>query len=116
MFGMKQPLEESFASFLRAYATTSDTRIDFTIHPDDEMYTCVAGALGPGKARMHYFKLGSELTRTIKQIANWRFGDRLDRVRLLEFACGYGRNVRHLLHVFPRENIFVSDIMQKAGF
>src|SRR6516165_945474 len=110
MFSFKRRVVDPSARFLSSYATTSDPGTDFTIHPDDEMYTCVARAMGPGKARMHYFKLGSELTRTIKQIANWRFGDRLDRVRLLEFACGYGRNVRHLVHVFPRENIFVSDI------
>jgi SAM-dependent methyltransferase len=70
--------------------------------------------MGEAKARMNYIKLGSELTRTIKQIAQWRFGRQLGQVKLLEFACGYGRNVRHLVHVFPRRNITVSDIMEKA--
>ena len=29
---------------------------------------------------------------------------------MLEFACGYGRNVRHLVRRFPRATITVSDI------
>jgi SAM-dependent methyltransferase len=114
MFGRRSHVGEPLHHFLKSYATQGDPALDYTIHPDDQMYAPAARAWGPSKSRMVYVQLGSELTCTIKQIANWRFGPRLDDVRFLEFACGYGRVVRHLTHVFPRENIFVSDIMKEA--
>ena len=63
---------------------------------------------------MNYFRLGSELARTIMQIANWRFAGKTDQIKMMEFACGYGRNLRHIVHCIPAQNIFVSDIYADA--
>jgi SAM-dependent methyltransferase len=100
--------------FLKRYDASPSPIVDETIHPDDEMYTFVAAGMGVGKARMLYFRFGSDLTRTILQILNWKFAGRFDHVRFLEFACGYGRNVRHLVRVISKERIFVSDIQEPA--
>jgi SAM-dependent methyltransferase len=107
-------MQNDLDRFVRKYAPSGNPSLDTMIHPDDEMYTFPANGLGHNRAWMMYFQLGSELTRTILQIANWRFAGRLEEIKFLEFACGYGRNVRHLLHLFPRDHIFVSDIQEKA--
>jgi SAM-dependent methyltransferase len=111
---MESVMEKDILHLLSSRSLNSEREIDFTIHPDDEMFAVLAEALGASRAQMIYFRLGNELSRTIAQIARWRFGNQLDHVRLLEFACGYGRNVRHLVSLFPREHIFVSDIQQAA--
>ena len=101
--------------FLRKYNPAECPSVDCTIHPSDEMYFCHVPLVGSNKAWMTYFKLGSDLTRTILRIAEWRFGAaKIGEIKLLEFACGHGRVVRHLVTCFPRENVSVSDIYESA--
>ncbi|MCW3039629.1 MAG: putative methyltransferase [Solirubrobacterales bacterium] len=89
--------------------------LDETIHPDDEMLAVVADRLGvDSRARMSYLTMGADLAQVVEQLAYARFGADLTSVRVLEFASGYGRNVRHLVHVFPPQNITVSDIQEPA--
>jgi SAM-dependent methyltransferase len=104
----------SLEFFLKNYLKGDPPSVDDSIHPKDEMYLISRDRLGPDKAQMMYFKLGKDLSRTIAQIVDWRFTARRSSIRVMEFACGYGRNVRYLVHMFPKENIFVSDIYRDA--
>jgi SAM-dependent methyltransferase len=84
--------------------------LDAVVDPRDEMLQFSSGAWGATRARFDYLRLGHELVRTVDQIADWAFPGVRETVAVLEFACGYGRNVRHLVRRFPRHNITVSDV------
>jgi SAM-dependent methyltransferase len=107
-------MDRGIELFLKKYSAEDSPTVDCTIHPSDEMYTYSAERIGANKSWMNYFMLGGELTRTIAQIANWKFPGRIDHVQVLEFACGHGRNVRHTVKRFPARNVFVSDIYESA--
>jgi len=90
--------------------------IDATVHPNDEM--CIAGgeldAQDPDNVLTLYLRNGFEMCTTVEQIARWRFGA-LDRASvLLDFASGYGRLTRFLVHKLPAERITVSDVVGEA--
>ena len=82
--------------------------LDTYIAPGDEMLA--ASWLVPHRAHFQYFQLGDDLRDTVEQIVDWAFPGERDGLRVLEFACGSGRNLRHLVRVFPAENLFASDI------
>ena len=107
-------MKPSLEFFLKNYLKGEPPSLDVSIHPKDEMYLVSRDRLGSDQAQMMYFKLGKDLSRTIAQIVDWRFTARRSSIRVMEFACGYGRNVRYLVHMFPKENIFVSDICGDA--
>jgi SAM-dependent methyltransferase len=90
--------------------------VDLTIHPDDDMLR-VLGDLAGGdrrRARSMYFDSGLALWRTLRQVAEWRFGE-LGRVgKLLDFASGYGRVTRFMLRDLPPERVWVSDVVAAA--
>jgi SAM-dependent methyltransferase len=83
--------------------------LDTVVDPRDEMMRVLRDDLG-GRAWFDYFRQGHELLRSVEQIADWAFpGDR-ESISVLEFACGYGRIVRHLVRAFPAVNVSASDI------
>lgn len=90
------------------------TDLDETIHPLDEMLSVLVARRGEVRATMEYLRSGYDLTRAVEQIARWRFGEDLRSVQVLEFASGYGRNVRHLVRRFGAANVAVSDIYAAA--
>lgn len=63
-------MESILDHFVKKYSADRKVAVDETIHTDDEMYSFLAAAMGAPHARMIYYKLGSELTRTIMQIAS----------------------------------------------
>jgi SAM-dependent methyltransferase len=107
-------MESGLDYFIRKYAVARKVNVNETIYADDEMYSFLATRQGAPLAKMNYFRLGSELTRTIMQIASWRFAGKTDQIKMMEFACGYGRNLRHIVNCIPAQNIFVSDIYADA--
>ncbi len=107
-------MESSLDHFTKKYASSRAIAVNDTIHADDEMYLFLTTMVGAHRARMLYFKLGCDLARTIKQIASWRFAGKTEQIKIMEFACGYGRNLRHIVQCFPPDNVFVSDIYQNA--
>jgi SAM-dependent methyltransferase len=107
-------MESGNDHFIKKYAFSRKLKVNETIHADDEMYLFLATKMGAPKARMIYYKLGCELTRTIMQIAKWRFASKIDQMKLMEFACGYGRNLRHIVNCIAPKNVFVSDIYANA--
>lgn len=60
-----------------------------------------------------YFAVALQQYHTMRQISIRAFGDRKD-LRVLDFACGYGRLLRFLIHSIPREQIWASDIQSDA--
>jgi SAM-dependent methyltransferase len=107
-------MESGLKHFIKKYPTCRKLAVNETIHDDDEMYLFLARIVGAPRARMFYFKLGCDLARTIMQIARWRFGRKTQQIKVMEFACGYGRNLRHIVRAIPAENMFVSDIYENA--
>jgi SAM-dependent methyltransferase len=87
---------------------------DGFVHPADEMMQFAAERTDDDRARVDYLRLGRELMRTVDQITTWAFAGRRGPVSVLEFACGYGRNLRHLVHSFGAEHVTASDIDPKA--
>jgi SAM-dependent methyltransferase len=83
--------------------------LDTAVDPRDEMMRVLRDDLG-SRGWFDYFRQGQELVWTIEQIANWAFPGERDRISVLEFACGYGRIVRHLVRSFPAANVSASDI------
>src|SRR4051795_13599324 len=87
---------------------------DALVDPRDEMLQYSARAAGATRARFDYFRLGHELMRTVDQVVDWAFGRAQADISVLEFACGYGRNIRHLVRRFPARNITACDIDANA--
>jgi Methyltransferase domain len=111
---LEESMESGLNHFTKKYGGSRKLAVNETINNDDEMYLFLVTVMGAARAKIIYYKLGSELTRTIMQIANWRFAGRTDRIKMMEFACGYGRNLRHIVHCIPAKNVFVSDIYENA--
>jgi hypothetical protein len=120
-------MESGLDHFTKKYAGSRKVHVNGEIDRNDELYwfltTDVRGtgpaattrpAMSASEARMNYYKQGSDLARTIMQIANWRFPGKTHKIKMMEFACGYGRNVRHIVNCFPPKNVFVSDIYADA--
>lgn len=72
------------------------------IHPDDDMFT---GSLE------HYESVGKQLASFVGNAAGL-LG--LSSPKILELPCGYGRVTRHLVGMFPKDNILSCDIMVPA--
>ena len=62
----------------------------------------------------YYFEDGARAARKLKDLVETVCGIKPDQVELLEFASGFGCVTRHLVKVFPRENITSCDIHEKA--
>jgi SAM-dependent methyltransferase len=88
------------------------SNIDTSIHPQDEMF--FGESKDSGLARAAYFKEGAEINATIQQLIDCKFGDRKKDIKFLDFACGYGRSTRFLVHNLPPDNVWVSDIYSGA--
>lgn len=85
------------------------------IHPNDEMFKVARQTLQKeSAARIEYFRQGSQIHETIRQIALWRFGEMWRISKYLEFACGFGRSTRFLVRELPPSKIWVSDIYSDA--
>lgn len=65
-------------------------------------------------AEADYFADGVRIVALLRRLAAWRWGG-LDRVgSLLDFAAGYGRLTRLLVHELPAERIAVAEILPGA--
>jgi len=90
--------------------------IDGTIHPNDEML--FPGGDFAAQSRDDtlalYYRNGFQMCHALEQVVEWRFGGFEDVGALLDFASGYGRSTRFLVHKLPKERITVSDILEEA--
>jgi SAM-dependent methyltransferase len=89
--------------------------LNTNIHENDQMFSYSASARGnTSTARSEYFTSGAQLLKVLEQIVAWKFGS-LEKVSsFLDFASGYGRLTRFLVHELPADRIWVSDIQAEA--
>ena len=86
--------------------------LELAIHNRDEMLSFLVDAHDGDReqALFRYFRSGSSIADSLLQVLRWRFGS-LERItRLLDFASGYGRVTRFLVHEIPAERIWAADI------
>ncbi len=57
-----------------------------------------------------YLDSGRRIWSTLRQIIAWRFGSLEWGGRVLDFASGYGRVTRHIIHDIPKDRVWASDI------
>ena len=81
----------------------------------DEMYLFALANHGtPDRACIRYYFNGHRILDTVRQVLQWHFGE-LDRISsFLDFASGYGRFTRFLVHDIPPKNVWISDIYAQA--
>jgi SAM-dependent methyltransferase len=86
-------------------------RLNRNIDEEDEMLRQYLDLSGRNRDRalVQYFDSGRHLWETMAAILRWRFGD-LDRIRILDFASGYGRVTRHAVLDIAPERLWVADI------
>jgi len=85
---------------------------DLAVHTADEMLAFLEDSFGGDRdqALAVYFGSGLRIWETFREILAWWFGS-LDKIeRLLDFASGYGRVTRFLVHDLPPSRIWVADI------
>src|SRR5262249_26312352 len=61
-----------------------------------------------------YFNIALQQHNAAQQILRLLFGVRLEHLRILDFACGYGRLLRFLTLSMPPARIWASDIQTDA--
>jgi len=90
--------------------------LNIRIHPHDQMLL-FKGRDSKEKrdfAARSYFEIGSNVTDSIRQLMQWKFG-RVENVhKFLDFASGYGRVTRFLVQHIAPSRLWVSDILTEA--
>lgn len=64
-------------------------------------------------ALLDYFRGGLSVARLVQRVLRWRFGP-APRPRLLDFAAGFGRATRYLIHDHDPRRVWASDILPAA--
>jgi SAM-dependent methyltransferase len=77
----------------------------------DEMLGFLAAAQAGDRERglCQYFRSGASIADSLLQVLRWRFGEP-GRLRILDFASGYGRVTRFLVREIPPERVWVADV------
>ena len=84
------------------------------IHPHDQMLQHSLQEHADAHAAIsQYFSVGAQQFNTFSQIAGLLFQDR-ERVKVLDFACGFGRLTRFLVLERSRFRITGAEIQQEA--
>ncbi|MGD1806920.1 methyltransferase [Dapis sp. BLCC M126] len=96
--------------------TRKPEKINVKIHPQDEMYLYALKNTDGRKdeALLRYFSNGKRILDAVKQIVEWYFNGFENISSFLDFASGYGRFSRFLLHEIPIDKIWISDIYPEA--
>jgi trans-aconitate methyltransferase len=101
------------ADYLRLVAP--HVAFDTFVHPSDEMHATLRQlGLAADAAEFEYLRSGREPLQLLEHVLR-RAGTRCaEQASLLEFACGYGRLTRWLVHALPAARVHASDIMPEA--
>lgn len=106
------------AADLRAFIADNDpafSTVGLDISAIDDMYLAHLGAgATPSEVLRSYFAVGLEVVAVLDRVATWHF-DGWDRVgSLFDFAGGYGRVARFLVHRMPAGRVAVGEIQPEA--
>jgi len=82
------------------------------IHPDDFLHKFTVRKF-PKDGAERYFKGGKQDAAAVRQLIE-RFFPKDAAIRVLDFASGYGRVVRHLPSLMPNATVAASDIHPQA--
>jgi len=95
-------------------ASVPPERMNGTIHPRDQMLLhSLAQHHDAGAAFSQYFGIALQQYDAARQIMHALFGV-VDDLRVLDFACGYGRLLRFLSMTSPREYLWASELQGDA--
>jgi hypothetical protein len=113
----RQATEHPLVGALLDEAGAASPRLRLDVDPRDEMFR-VAREMAHGnrdQALVGYFRAGLTAARTFGQLLRaWRFPAGERPLRVLDFACGWGRVTRFLTAAFPDLELTVSDISPRA--
>lgn len=86
--------------------------VDLGVHAEDEMWRVFyyRGSQNLDQSLVMYFHSGWKIWSTYRQILAWRVGEPGRVGKILDFASGYGRVTRFIVHDVPPERVWVSDI------
>ena len=85
------------------------------IHPDDQMLLhSLHHHQSAEMALSQYFSISLQQFNAARQIMQACFGSQLEHIKVLDFACGYGRLLRFMTMLVPAENIWASEIQPEA--
>ncbi|HEV2856242.1 MAG TPA: class I SAM-dependent methyltransferase [Thermoanaerobaculia bacterium] len=86
--------------------------VDLDISAADEMLLFFLYSQGQDleQAVAMYLESGRRIWEAQRQVLAWRFGSMDWGGRVLDFASGYGRVVRHITAEIPRERVWVADV------
>lgn len=88
--------------------------LDTKIHPECQMLAHSLQAHGDADlAVSQYFSVALQQYRVVRQLIERLFA-RPEAVEFLDFACGYGRLLRFLVHKLPTEHIHGAEIQHDA--
>ncbi len=86
-----------------------------TIHPDDQMLRhSLRGWREVNPSLSQYYNVALQQYYAARQVLHRVFGESLDGLAVLDFACGYGRLLRFLSRTLPPSSIWASDIQREA--
>lgn len=106
------------APLIRQFIEDSDPALAATgleIAAADDMYRFgLAVHQSPTEVARAYFAVGLETLSVVDRIVDWHFGAWRDVASLLDFAAGYGRITRFLVHRVPAERVTVGEIQHDA--
>ncbi|MDZ7808843.1 MAG: class I SAM-dependent methyltransferase [Arhodomonas sp.] len=89
--------------------------ISTDIHPHCQMlWHSLAHHRDAGHAVSQYFAVALQQYHTLRQIMDRVYGRDAFDLEVLDFACGYGRLLRFLIHSLPRGNITAAEILPEA--
>lgn len=88
--------------------------LDTAIHPDCQMLAHSLRTHGDAnRAVSQYFAVAMQQYQVVHQLLQ-RLFDRPEDAAFLDFACGYGRLLRFLVHSLPAEHIHAAEIQRDA--
>ena len=95
--------------------TATASRLNLAIHPDDQMlWHSLRHHRDANAAFSQYYSVALQQYNASQQILRNLFPDAGKHIRILDFACGYGRLLRFLTLSLPSGNIWASEIQPEA--
>ncbi|MEA2564352.1 MAG: hypothetical protein QOH06_5856 [Acidobacteriota bacterium] len=90
--------------------------VDLGVHEEDEMWRIFyyRGSQNLDQSLVMYFHSGWKIWSTYRQILTWHFGEPGRIGKILDFASGYGRVTRFIVHDIPPERVWISDIYARG--
>lgn len=90
----------------------ASTQIDGPIHPNDLLYRYICKKF-PTDGHTRYFRGGARDAVAMAALVHNKLSKK-ESIRIMDFAAGYGRVVRHMRELFPNATVAASDIHEEA--